>query len=99
FRMAVPGIGGPIMTAGGVAFYSGAMDYYIRGYDVATGEELWRALLPARGQATPMTYQGPDGRHYLLVIAGGPGSTGTRTGDYVIAYALPEDQGYAAPGQ
>ncbi|KGO99825.1 PQQ-binding-like beta-propeller repeat protein [Novilysobacter defluvii] len=91
FRMGVPGIGGPMMTAGGVAFYSGAMDYYIRGYDVATGEELWQDRLPAGGQATPMTYQGADGRQYLLVIAGGHGSTGTKTGDYVIAYALPGD--------
>lgn len=91
FRMGVPGIGGPMMTAGGVAFYSGALDYYIRGYDVATGEELWRDRLPAGGQATPMSYLGADGRQYLLVIAGGHGSTGTKTGDYVIAYALPGD--------
>lgn len=97
FRMGVPGIGGPMMTAGGVAFYSGAMDYYIRGYDVATGEELWRDRLPAGGQATPMTYLGTDGRQYLLVIAGGHGSTGTRTGDYVIAYALPEGQADGTP--
>lgn len=90
FRMGVPGIGGPMMTGGGVAFYSGSMDYYIRGYDVTTGEELWRDRLPAGGQATPMTYLGTDGRQYLLVIAGGHGSTGTKTGDYVIAYALPE---------
>ena len=99
FRMGVPGIGGPMMTAGGVAFYSGSMDYYIRGYDVATGEELWRDRLPAGGQATPMTYLGTDGRQFLLVIAGGHGSTGTRTGDYVIAYALPEGQDDATPGQ
>lgn len=90
FRMGVPGIGGPIMTASGLAFHSGTMDYYVRGFDVATGEELWRDRLPAGGQATPMTYLGADGRQYLLVMAGGHGSTGTRTGDYVIAYALPD---------
>jgi quinoprotein glucose dehydrogenase len=36
-----------------------------------------------------MTYRGADGRQYLLVVAGGHGSLGTRTGDHVIAYALP----------
>src|SRR5581483_7952194 len=62
FRMGVPGIGGPILTGGGVAFLSGTMDDYVRGYDAATGRELWRARLPAGGQATPMTYTAADGR-------------------------------------
>ena len=92
FEMGVPSLGGPIMTAGGVAFLSGTLDYYVRGYDVDNGEELWRARLPAGGQATPMTYLGSDGRQYLLVIAGGHGSIDTRAGDHVIAYALPSVQ-------
>lgn len=89
FRMGVPNLGGPIVTAGGVAFLSGTLDDYVRGYEVASGRELWRARLPAGGQATPMSYQGADGRQYLLVVAGGHGSLGTRAGDHVIAYALP----------
>jgi quinoprotein glucose dehydrogenase len=36
-----------------------------------------------------MTYQGDDGRQYVMVAAGGHGSTGTKAGDSVIAYALP----------
>ena len=90
FEMGVPAIGGPIVTAGGVAFHSGTLDYYVRGFDVTTGAELWRERLPAGGQATPMTFEGEDGRQYLVVVAGGHGSTGTKAGDYVIAYALPE---------
>ncbi|MBC5785443.1 membrane-bound PQQ-dependent dehydrogenase, glucose/quinate/shikimate family [Ramlibacter sp. USB13] len=89
FRMGVPSLGGPLVTAGGVAFLSGTLDDYVRGYDMATGEELWRSRLPAGGQATPMTYEGSDGRQYLLVVAGGHGSLGTKAGDDVIAYALP----------
>jgi quinoprotein glucose dehydrogenase len=88
-RMGVPSLGGPIMTAGGVAFLSGTIDYYVRAYDVTDGEQLWEARLPAGGQATPMTYLGADGRQYVLVVAGGHGSLGTKAGDYVIAYALP----------
>jgi quinoprotein glucose dehydrogenase len=90
FKMGVPGIGGPIVTKGGVAFLSGTMDYYIRAYDLKTGAEIWRDRLPAGGQATPSTYQGSDGRQYLVVVAGGHGSTGTKAGDSIIAYALPK---------
>jgi quinoprotein glucose dehydrogenase len=90
FRMGVPNLGGPVMTAGGVAFLSGTLDYYVRGYDVTSGQQLWESRLPAGGQATPMTYTGADGRQYLLVVAGGHGSTHTKAGDYVIAYALPK---------
>jgi len=89
-RLGVPNLGGPITTAGGVAFLSGTLDNYVRGYEVATGRELWRSRLPAGGQATPMTYTGADGRQYLVVVAGGHGSTGTKAGDSVIAYALPK---------
>lgn len=90
FRMGVPSLGGPIVTGGGVAFLSGTIDDYVRGYELASGKQVWQSRLPAGGQATPMTYTGADGRQYLLVIAGGHGSLGTRAGDYVIAYALPK---------
>ena len=90
FKMGVPNLGGPIMTAGGVAFLSGTLDYYVRAYDVSNGKQLWQSRLPAGGQATPMTYAGQDGRQYLLVVAGGHGSLGTKAGDHVLAYALPK---------
>ena len=89
FKMGVPGIGGPIITKGGVAFLSGSLDNYVRGYDLKTGDVIWSARLPAGGQATPSTYMGKDGRQYLVVVAGGHGSTGTTAGDSIIAYALP----------
>ena len=89
-RLGVPSLGGPMVTAGGVAFLSGTIDYYIRAYDLTTGAEIWKDRLPAGGQATPMTYTGADGRQYLLVVAGGHGSLGTKRGDDVIAYALPQ---------
>ncbi|WP_046861834.1 glucose/quinate/shikimate family membrane-bound PQQ-dependent dehydrogenase [Microvirga massiliensis] len=91
FKMGVPNLGGPIMTAGGVAFLSGTLDYYVRAYDVSSGTQLWESRLPAGGQATPMTYLGDDGRQFLLVVAGGHGSLGTKAGDSIIAYALPKE--------
>jgi quinoprotein glucose dehydrogenase len=88
--MGVPNLGGPIVTAGGLAFLSGTLDYYVRAYDVSNGRELWKSRLPAGGQATPMSYEGRDGRQYVVVAAGGHGSLGTKAGDVVIAYALPK---------
>ncbi|MEX1829613.1 glucose/quinate/shikimate family membrane-bound PQQ-dependent dehydrogenase [Luteibacter sp. CQ10] len=88
--LGVPSMGGMLTTAGGVTFLSGTLDNYIRGYDVRTGHKLWEARLPAGGQATPMSYADASGRQYVLVVAGGHGSLGTKQGDWVIAYALPK---------
>jgi quinoprotein glucose dehydrogenase len=90
FEMGVPGIGGPMLTRGGVAFLGATVDDYLRGSDVATGDEIWRARLPAGGQSTPMSYE-VDGRQYVLIVAGGHGSVGTRAGDYVLAYTLRDE--------
>ncbi|MEO5806014.1 MAG: membrane-bound PQQ-dependent dehydrogenase, glucose/quinate/shikimate family [Devosia sp.] len=91
FKLGVPGIGGPIVTKGGLAFLSGTLDYFVRAYDLMTGKQLWESRLPAGGQATPMSYwSDASQRQFLLVVAGGHGSTGTKAGDGVIAYALPK---------
>ncbi|SAK50391.1 glucose/quinate/shikimate family membrane-bound PQQ-dependent dehydrogenase [Caballeronia ptereochthonis] len=89
FKMGMPMLGGPIVTAGGVVFIGATADNYIRAFDVHTGKELWQARLPAGGQATPMSYS-IDGRQYIVIAAGGHGSFGTKLGDHVIAYALPQ---------
>lgn len=88
-ELGVPGIGGPIITAGGVAFLAASVDNYLRAYDVTTGEQLWQQRLPAGGQATPMTYTAGN-RQFVVQVAGGHGSIGTDAGDYVIAYTLPK---------
>jgi quinoprotein glucose dehydrogenase len=89
FRMGMPMLGGPIATAGHVSFIAATADNYLRAYDTDNGSELWHARLPAGGQATPMTYE-ENGKHYVVIAAGGHGSFGTKPGDYVIAYALPD---------
>ncbi len=91
-KMGVPMLGGPLTTAGGVAFLTSTADYYIRAYDVTTGQQIWEDRLPAGGQSTPMSYA-IDGKQYVVTAAGGHGSFGTKVGDYVIAYALPSGTG------
>jgi quinoprotein glucose dehydrogenase len=84
----VPNLGGPIVTAGGVVFIGAAMDDYLRAFDAKSGAELWKGRLPAGGQATPMTYLW-KGRQYVVIAAGGHSKLGTKRGDSVVAYALP----------
>jgi len=88
--MGVPSLGGTFTTAGGVSFLSGTLDQYLRAYDVKNGKQLWEGRLPAGAQTTPMTYTGKDGKQYVLVMAGGHGSLGTKQGDYVMAFKLPD---------
>jgi len=85
-----PNLGGPTVTAGGLVFVAAAMDNYLRAFDIDTGDELWKAPLPAGGQATPMTYRPrPDGKQFVVIAAGGHGRLGTKLGDSLIAFALP----------
>jgi quinoprotein glucose dehydrogenase len=87
-NIGVPNVGGPIVTAGGLVFIGAAMDDYLRAFDARTGAELWKGRLPAGGQATPMTYVW-KGKQYVVIAAGGHSKLGTRRGDTVMAFALP----------
>lgn len=77
FKMGVPMLGGSISTAGNVMFVGGTQDNYIRAINVTNGDELWKGRLPAGGQATPMTYES-NGKQYVVIMAGGHGSFGTK---------------------
>ncbi|WP_223302710.1 membrane-bound PQQ-dependent dehydrogenase, glucose/quinate/shikimate family [Halotalea alkalilenta] len=92
--LGMPTMGGPLVSKGGLTFFHGSLDYYVRAFDNDSGEELWRSRLPVGGQGAPMSYIGEDGRQYVVVVAGGATRTGTNDnrGDYVIAYALPRQQ-------
>jgi len=86
-----PNLGGPITTGGGLSFIAATTDNYLRAFDTATGEELWRGRLPYSGQATPMTYRlRPDGRQFVVIAAGGHMLFGKQPGDALVAFALPE---------
>ena len=88
--LGMPSLSGPFATAGGLTFYAGTQDYYLRAFDNKTGQEVWKGRLPVGSQATPMTYLSPEsGRQFVVVSAGGARMTADK-GDYVIAYALPK---------
>ncbi len=89
FNMGMPMLGGPISTAGNVLFIAATADNYLRAYNMSNGENCGRDVYPPEA-ATPMTYE-VNGKQYVVVSAGGHGSFGTKMGDYIVAYALPDD--------
>ena len=89
-NIGTPNNGGSAVTKGGLIFIAAATDDLIRAIDIKTGKTVWSAPLPAGGQANPMVYE-QDGREYVVINATGHHFMGTGKGDYVIAYALPEN--------
>ena len=93
-----PTFGGAITTASGLIFIAATLDHAIRAFDIRTGRMLWQADLPADGLATPMTYEAPNGRQYLVVGVGdaaaglkaeGSALGGRSAGGTLVAFALP----------
>jgi len=90
--MGVPEQGGSIATGAGLVFIGASQDGYFRAFSSATGQLLWEDRLPTMASASPMTYLGPrSGRQFVVIAAGGSKVLLSATGDYIIAYALPED--------
>lgn len=89
-RIGTPNNGGPLITAGGIAFVAATTDDLLRAIDIETGEVLWEVVLPAGGQTTPMTYEA-GGKQYLVIAPGGHHFMETKIGDFITAYALPDN--------
>ena len=83
-------MGGPIVTATGLVFIAASADRHIRAFDIDSGEELWADEMPTTGNAVPMSYVS-GGRQFVVIAAGGHFTSPSPPGDYLIAYALPED--------
>jgi quinoprotein glucose dehydrogenase len=88
--------GGAVATAGGVIFIAATADEKIRAFEKASGRLLWEHPLPAGGYATPSIYM-IDGRQYIAIAAGGSGKNATKSGDSIIAFALPQGQRQTTP--
>jgi len=86
-----PGLGGTIVTAGGLTFVGATDDRRFRAFDTATGKNLWTVTLNASAESTPVSYRGSDGRQFVTITATGGGLIGAKLeGDEVVAFALPK---------
>jgi len=85
-----PSLGGPIVTASGLVFIGGTDDARFRAFAAATGKEIWTHKLDYSAHATPVTYQGKDGKQYVAVVAtGGTFLRSPAGGDSLVVFALP----------
>jgi quinoprotein glucose dehydrogenase len=85
-----PNLGGTIATAGGLVFVGATDDGRFRAFDAQTGKELWTAKLSAPNHSVPITYQGRDGKQYVVLPATGGGFLeDPATDDALTAFALP----------
>lgn len=85
-----PNIGGTLATAGGLVFIGATTDSRFRAFNSKTGAELWVTKLEASAHSAPMTFQGKDGKQYVVIIATGGGFLAdSPTSDVVAAYVLP----------
>jgi len=87
--LGAPSAGGPIITAGGLAFIGATPDNRLHAFDIETGELLWEHVAPTSAMSTPMTYEA-GGRQYVVFTAGGHSWYDAKgIDDYVLAFALP----------
>jgi quinoprotein glucose dehydrogenase len=82
-------LGGPLATAGGLVFIGASVDPAIRAFDAASGRLLWKGSLPASARSVPMSFQGPSGRQYVVIAAGGHDPAFGPLDNAVVAFRLP----------
>ena len=88
-----PGNGGTIATAGGLVFVGATDDARFRAFDSKTGKELWTVKLKGAAEATPMTFEGRDGKQYVVITSTGGGFFNNPvTDETIIAFALDESK-------
>jgi quinoprotein glucose dehydrogenase len=84
-----PGLGGAIVTAGGLTFVGATDDARFRAFDTKSGKELWTVKLPASAEATPISYADAQGQQYIAVVAtGGFGVGAALTSDSLVVFSL-----------
>ena len=72
-RTGRPGLGGPIVTAGGLTFIGATDDSRFRAFDTKTGREIWTYRLPAAAESIPITYTDEHRKQYVAIVATGGG--------------------------
>jgi glucose dehydrogenase len=81
--------GGSITTAGGLLFIAATYDQHFHAFEAATGKLLWDTKLDTGSYTVPMTYEGKNGKQYVVLTATGGSFYDPTAGDSVIAFALP----------
>jgi quinoprotein glucose dehydrogenase len=90
---------GPLVTAGGLVFFSTGSDRRFRAYDRDNGREVWSTELPTASEGMPATYA-VNGRQFIVVpVAAGAGMFAARFGGPVDSPGGGRGGASALPGQ
>ncbi len=89
-RWGAPSFSGGIVTGGNLIFIGATADDRFRAFNIENGEEIWSQKMPKGSFAHPMTYK-INGRQYVVVVSGGHPFVDQDPGDFVTAFALPQD--------
>ncbi len=84
-----PGIGSGVVTAGNLFVIGATSDRMLRAFSTIDGTELWSHRLPADAMSGVATYRA-NGKQFFVTTAGGHEFLGRESGDYIIAFALPD---------
>ena len=76
---------GPMVTADGLVFISGAADKKLWAFDKKTGDLIWETTLPAANNANVCSYA-IDGKQYVALSVGG---TEDNPSGSIMTFALP----------
>jgi len=89
-----PGLGGPILTGGGLTFIGATDDARFRAFETKTGQELWTYHLPASAESIPITYTDNHGKQYIAIVSTGGGLIrAPLLSDELIAFMLDDGAG------
>jgi quinoprotein glucose dehydrogenase len=89
-----PGLGGPIVTGGGLTFIGATDDARFRAFDTESGRELWTYRLPASAESIPITYTGEHEKQYVAIVSTGGGLLrAPLLSDELIAFTLDDGSG------
>jgi glucose dehydrogenase len=81
--------GGSISTAGGLLFIAATNDQRFRAFDASNGKVLWETKLETGSYTVPMTFQGKNGKQYVVLTDTGGSFYDTTAGDAIVAFTLP----------
>lgn len=79
------GRSGPMVTAGGLVFISGAEDKKLWAFDKSTGKQVWQTALPAANNANVCSFF-VKGKQFIALSIGG---TKENPSGSIMAFALP----------
>ena len=93
-RTGRPGLGGPIVTGGGLTFIGATDDARFRAFDTRTGQEVWTFHLPASAEAIPISYTDEHGKQYVAIVSTGGGLLrAPLLSDELIAFTIDDGAG------